>query len=135
MAVHRGAVDHRIVDVEAASKNETLVINASPGFVDYVTKFIIGMMVDLGRNVNSYVVKFHTENPPIPHLGRQLAGSTLEIIEYRSIGKRLPEVAAFLGMKVLVHDPYITITEKHIHQVSFQDVLAGAYFNVLSRCR
>ena len=100
VAVHRGTVDHRIVGVEAISKKEILVINASPGFVDSVTDFIIEMMT-----------------------------------HYRSIGRRLPEVAAFLGMKVLVHDPYITITEKHIHQVSFQDVLAGADFNLLSRCR
>ena len=100
VAVHHGTVDHRIVGVEAISKKEILVINASPGFVDSVTDFIIEMMT-----------------------------------HYRSIGRRLPEVAAFLGMKVLVHDPYITITEKHIHQVSFQDVLAGADFNLLSRCR
>ena len=128
MAVHRGAVDHRNVDVEAASKNGILVTNANPGFVDSVTELIIGMMIDLGRSVSSYVVQFHAENPPIPHLGHQLAGSTLGIIGYGSIGKRLSEVAAVLGMKILVHDPYITITDEHIHQVSFLDVLAGADF-------
>jgi D-3-phosphoglycerate dehydrogenase len=31
-------------------------------------------------------------------------------------------------MKVLVHDPYITIAGKHAHKASFQDVLAGAGF-------
>ena len=50
------------------------------------------------------------------------------IISYGSISKRLSSVAAFLGMKVLVHDPYITIAGKHAHKASFQDVLAGAGF-------
>lgn len=57
-----------------------------------------------------------------------MAGSKLGIISYGSISKRLSSVPAFLGMKVLVHDPYITIAGKHTHKVSFQDVLAGAGF-------
>ena len=57
-----------------------------------------------------------------------MAGSALGIISYGSISKRLSSVAAFLGMKVLVHDPYITIAGKHTHKVSFQDVLAEVVF-------
>ena len=57
-----------------------------------------------------------------------MAGSALGIISYCSISKRLSSVAAFLGMKVLVHDPYITIAGKHAHKASFQDVLAGVGF-------
>ena len=57
-----------------------------------------------------------------------MVGSALGIISYGSIRKRLSSVAAFLDMKVLVHDPYITIAGKHAHKASFQDVLAGAGF-------
>jgi|TARA_B110000208_G_C11586497_1_gene364595 phosphoglycerate dehydrogenase-like enzyme len=60
-AVNHGAVDHRIVNVGAASKNEILETNAISGFVGSVTQLNIGMMFDLGRSVDSYVVQFLTK--------------------------------------------------------------------------
>tara|TARA_B110000046_G_scaffold47225_1_gene52269 strand:- start:818 stop:997 length:180 start_codon:yes stop_codon:yes gene_type:complete len=56
LAVNHSAVDHRIVDVGAASKNEILETNAIPRFVGSVTELSIGMMVNLGCSVNLYVV-------------------------------------------------------------------------------
>ena len=61
MAVNHSSVDHRIVDVGAASKNEILETNAILGFVGSVTGLNIGMMVNLGRSVNLYVVQFLTK--------------------------------------------------------------------------
>ena len=61
LAVNHRAVDHRIVDVGAASKNEILETNAILGFVGSVTGLNIGMMVNLGRSVNLYVVQFLTK--------------------------------------------------------------------------
>jgi len=56
LAVNHSSVDHQIVDVGAASKNEILETNAILGFVGSVTGLNIGMMVNLGRSVNLYVV-------------------------------------------------------------------------------
>ena len=61
LAVNHSSVDHRIVDVGAASKNEILETNAILGFVGSVTGLNIGMMVNLGRSVNLYVVQFLTK--------------------------------------------------------------------------
>jgi hypothetical protein len=61
LAVNHSSVDHQIVDVGAASKNEILETNAILGFVGSVTGLNIGMMVNLGRSVNLYVVQFLTK--------------------------------------------------------------------------
>ncbi len=128
MSVHRGAVDYRNVDVEAASRNGVLVTNASPGFVDSVAEIIIGMMIDQARSLTAYTVQYHANIAPVAHMGRQLKGSTLGIIGYGSIGRRLAEIAAFMGMNVLVYDPYQTITHNHVRQTDMQHVLAESDF-------
>ncbi|NQW00636.1 MAG: hydroxyacid dehydrogenase [Rhodospirillales bacterium] len=128
IAVHRGAVDHRNIDVEAASHNGVLVTNASPGFVPSVTELIIGMMIDLARSVSFYTAAYHAMTPPPAHMGRQLAGSTLGIIGYGSIGRQLAAIACAMDMRVCVLDPYQTITDKNIEQVSWQEILATSDF-------
>ena len=46
---------------------------------------------------------------PAATMGRQLAGSTLGIIGYGSIGRHLAPLGAALGMDVLVTDPCATV--------------------------
>ncbi len=128
ISVHRGAVDRRNIDVAAASRNGILVTNASPGFVDSVVELTLGMMVDLARSVSSYTSVYQSGLEPPAHMGRQLSGSTLGIIGYGSIGKRLASVAAFMGMDVCVFDPYQSIADEHIRQVDWQTVLSTSDF-------
>jgi len=130
IAVHRGAVDRRNIDVDAASRNGVLVTNASPGFVDSVVELTLGMMVDLARSLSAYTSIYQAAAEPHAHMGRQLAGSTLGIIGYGSIGKRLAEIALFMGMQVSVYDPYQTIADDRIEQVDWQTVLAASDFLV-----
>ena len=128
IAVHRGAVDHRNVDVDAASRNGVLVTNASPGFVDSVVEIIIGMMVDLARSLSAYTSQYQAGSEPMARMGTQLADSTLGIIGYGSIGKRLAAVAGFLGMKILVFDPHVSIDDNSIVQTKMDNVLANSDF-------
>lgn len=128
LAVHRGAVDYRNVDVEAASRNGVLVTNVNPGFIDSVAEIIIGMMIDQARSLTAYTEQYHANTAPVAHLGRQLKGSTLGIIGYGSIGRRLAEIAAFMGMTVLVYDPYQTISNSIVRQTDMQGVLANSDF-------
>jgi D-3-phosphoglycerate dehydrogenase len=63
-------------------------------------------------------------------MGRQLAGSTLGIIGYGSIGHRLAPLGAALGMEVLVADPYAAVVEAGFEQVLLEALLARADFVV-----
>ena len=93
-SVHRGAVDFRTVDVAAASEAGVLVTNASPGFIDAVVELSLGLMIDLARNVSSYVSDYRRGTPPPARMGVQLSGSTIGIIGFGSIGTRLADTRA-----------------------------------------
>jgi len=130
VAFVRCAVDIRTVDVEAASEHGILVTNASPGFVDAVVELILGFMVDLGRHVSHYSHAYREGRIPEARMGRQLSGAVIGIIGYGAIGTRMAEVGKALGMTVLVHDPFKSITDDGIEQVDMNRLLAASDFVV-----
>jgi D-3-phosphoglycerate dehydrogenase / 2-oxoglutarate reductase len=56
-------------------------------------------------------------------MGRQLAGSSLGIIGYGSIGQYLAPIGIALGMEVLVADPFVTVNDARIKHLSLEDLL------------
>jgi D-3-phosphoglycerate dehydrogenase len=120
----RVAVDIRTIDVPAASAAGVLVTHAKPGFVLAVAELALGFLVDLGRGISRSTADYHAGRSPEIHMGRQLAGSTIGIIGYGSIGRRLADLALALGMRVLVADPFATVTQVGIGQVSLEELLA-----------
>jgi D-3-phosphoglycerate dehydrogenase len=126
----RCAVDIRNVDVPAASAAGTLVTHASPGFGDAVTELVLGFMIDLGRRVSESVIAYRDGREADAGMGRQLAESTLGVIGYGVIGRRLAKVATFLGMQVLVSDPYKTVDDPGVRQVELAELLASSDFVV-----
>ena len=129
-AICRVAVDIRNIDVAAASRNGVLVTQATPGFINSVAEMGIGMMIDLGRHVSYAVQQYRAGTVPTAKLGRQLFGSTLGIIGYGAIGRRLAEVAQVLGMTVLIADPYINGVAEGQRLVPLLDLLTAADFVV-----
>ena len=119
----RCAVDIRNIDVEAASAAGVLVTRAGPGFVASVAELALGFMVDLSRGVSRASADYHSGRMPEVIMGRQLAGSTLGIIGYGSIGRYLAEIAGALGMKVLVADPFATVTDAAIEHLPLEQLL------------
>ncbi len=107
VAFVRCAVDIRNIDVGAASKAGVLVTRASPGFIDAVAELAVGMMVDLARGISDATEAYRSGGTPAAVMGRQLFGSTLGIIGYGSIGRRLAALGQALGMQVLVSDPHV----------------------------
>jgi len=105
----RVAVDISTIDVAAASAAGVLVTRAGPGFVPSVVELVLGLMVDLARGVSAAAARYRAGATPAATMGRQLAGSTLGIIGYGSIGRRLAPLGAALGMAVLVTDPYAAV--------------------------
>ncbi|MBR0751472.1 hydroxyacid dehydrogenase [Bradyrhizobium jicamae] len=126
----RCAVDIRNIDVAAASSVGVLVTQASPGFVQSVAELAIGFMVDLSRGVSRATADYHAGRMPEVVMGRQLAGSTIGIIGYGSIGRYLAGIAKALGMQVLVADPFVKIDDAAIQHLPLDDLLARADYVV-----
>lgn len=130
VAFLRVAVDIRNIDVAAASEQGILVTRATPGFIASVAEMAIGFMVDLARNVSNSVISYRAGRVPEARAGRQLKGATVGIIGYGVIGQYLAPLAVALGMTVLVSDPYKTVAEPGVRQVSLDTLLGESDFVV-----
>jgi D-3-phosphoglycerate dehydrogenase / 2-oxoglutarate reductase len=119
----RCAVDIRNIDVEAASAAGVLVTRAGPGFVPSVAELALGFLVDLSRGISRATADYHSGRKPEIVMGRQLAGNSLGIIGYGSIGRYLAPIAKSLGMAVLVADPFATVNDASINHVSLEHLL------------
>src|SRR6185295_13721593 len=98
VAFLRCAIDIRNVDVAAASKAGVLVTQASAGFVTSVAEMVLGMMIDLSRDISASAKTYHKGHVPKARMGRELRGATLGVIGYGAIGKELVRIAKALRM-------------------------------------
>ena len=130
VAFSRCAIDIRNVDVPAASAEGILVTQASAGFIASVSEWTIGALVDLGRNLTASTLAYRAGQVPKAPMGRQLEGSTLGILGYGQIGRRLADLALALGLRVLVYDPHATVENRALEQRDLPQVLAESDFVV-----
>ena len=128
VSVSRVAIDIRNIDVEAASAHGVLVTKASRSWVSAVSELAIGLMIDVGRGVSRVDAASKAGKVPSIGMGRQLAGSTVGIIGYGFLGRRVAELALAFGMQVLVSDPYVKVDRGDIEQVAIEDLLRRADF-------
>jgi D-3-phosphoglycerate dehydrogenase len=128
VAFCRCAMDIRNVDVAAASANGVLVTHASAGFIAATAEWVLGAMIDLGREISLSTVDYKNGKVREARMGRQLRGTTLGVIGYGQIGRYLCEIALTLGMRVLVSDPYAKIANAGLTQVALPQLLAEADF-------
>jgi D-3-phosphoglycerate dehydrogenase len=82
--------------------------------------------VDLSRGITRSTMDYRAGRVPKAQIGRELRGSTLGVIGYGAIGREVVRIGKALGMRVLVHDPYV----KGIEQSAFEDVLKESDFVV-----
>ncbi|WP_252511250.1 NAD(P)-dependent oxidoreductase [Phreatobacter aquaticus] len=130
VAFLRCAVDIRNVDVERASRHGILCTRATPGFIDSVAELGFGMMIDLARNMSKSAEAYWNRREVSVLMGRQLKGSTLGILGYGAIGRRMAEIGLALGMDVLASDPHKTISDPGVAQVAMAELLERSDFVV-----
>lgn len=126
----RCAVDIRNIDIDTASANGILVTRATPGFIPSVAELGIGLMIDLARGITDAATGFHGGKEPLARRGLQLKGATVGIIGYGVIAEYLAKLCNAFGMTVLASDPYKTIADAGVKQVSFEDLLSSSDFVV-----
>jgi D-3-phosphoglycerate dehydrogenase / 2-oxoglutarate reductase len=130
VAFCRVAVDIRNIDVDAASRHGVLVTRATPGFDTSVAEWVIGVMIDLSRGISTAAAAYWQHREPRITMGRELRASTLGVIGYGFIGRRLVVLARALGMSVMVCDPHATSVEAGVERVALSDILARADYVV-----
>jgi D-3-phosphoglycerate dehydrogenase len=81
------------------------VTQASAGFTNAVAEWVLAALLDLARGISDSVLAYRATGAARPTMGRELRGSTLGVIGYGRIGRRVAEVGHALGMRVLVADP------------------------------
>ena len=126
----RCAVDIRNVNVGAASENGILVTRASPGFAASVSELVIGMMIDMARDITGNVIAYRQGADLDPDQGVQLSGSRIGILGYGTIGRHLADIALAMGMKVSVCDPFVSVEDRRITQCSHDDLFRSSDFVV-----
>ena len=130
VAFCRCAVDIRNVDVAAASAQGILVTQASAGFMASVSEWTLGVMLDASRHISAAVAQYQAGAVPAAVMGRELRGATLGIIGFGQIGRTLADLALAFGMRVLVSDPHVSVSNAALQQVDMPHLLAEADFVV-----
>ncbi len=130
VAFCRCAVDIRNVDVGAASAHGILVTQASAGFMASVSEWILGVMIDLARGISDAVGAYRAGQAPVVRMGRELRGATLGLIGHGAIGRHLADLALALGMRLIVHDPFVAVGRAGVRQVELAELLAESDFVV-----
>ncbi len=128
VAFCRCAMDIRNVNLGAATANGVLVTHASAGFIAATAEWVLGAMIDLGREISLSTVDYKNGKVREAKMGRQLQGAALGVIGYGQIGRYLCEMALALGMRVMVSDPYSKIANAALTQVALLQLLAEADF-------
>jgi len=124
----RCAMDIRNIDVAAASAAGVLVTRASAGFGNAVAEWVLGVMIDGARGISRSVHAYRSSSAPDISMGRELRGSTLGIIGYGHIGRRLGELALALGMQVATADPLAQPDDARIKLLPLDALLAQSDF-------
>jgi len=123
IAFLRTAVDISTVDVEAASEHGVLVARADTSYVASTAELALGLMIASVRNIGASVCDYAAGREPPQRVGRQLAGATAGIIGYGAIGSYLAPILDALGMSVLVHDPFVAVSDERFEDVGLAELL------------
>lgn len=109
IASTRGGVEN--VDVEAASDHGVAVISNPAHNANAVAELTVGLMIAETRNI----VRSHTalragnwrEEYPLSGSIPEMRGSTVGLVGFGSIGRRVAELLRAFGARMLVSDPFV----------------------------
>jgi D-3-phosphoglycerate dehydrogenase len=123
------------IDVAAATARGIAVMNAPFGNAVTTAEHTVAMMFALARRIPAADRSTRSgEWDRVRFMGVELAGKTLGVIGCGNIGSIVAERALGLKMKVLVHDPYLSVErtgELGIEKVDLDDLLARSDFITL----
>lgn len=127
----RGAVDVRTVDRAAAARHAVTVVQGRPVWIDAVCELTLGLTIGLLRGVPDAVQTYRSGRPAEGRMGRQLAGTTLGVVGYGNLGRRMVELGRALRMQVRVSDPNGVDVPPGVPNESLHELLSASDVVVL----
>lgn len=107
--VARAGVGVDNIDINEATKNGIIVVNAPDGNTISTTEHTFAMMASLLRNIPQACQSVkNLEWKRNQFVGTELYSKTLGIIGFGRIGTELAKRARAFGMNILVYDPFLT---------------------------
>ncbi len=130
--VGRAGVGVDNIDLEAATRQGVLVVNAPDGNTIAATEHTIAMMLALARNIPQAVARLKQGVwDKKAFLGVELREKTLGIIGLGRIGSSVARRAQAMEMDIVAYDPYITeekAVSLGVKLVSLEELLKEADF-------
>ena len=120
------------IDLDAATRNGIVVVNAPAGNSISTAEHTIALMLSLARHIPQACTRLRSgEWKREGFMGTEVRNKTLGIIGLGRVGSEVARMAKGLEMKLLVYDPFIS-TEKSGHLgvelVSLEDLLRRSDF-------
>jgi D-3-phosphoglycerate dehydrogenase / 2-oxoglutarate reductase len=107
--IARAGVGVDNIDLEAATKNGVVVVNAPDGNTISTCEHTFAMIASLARNIPQATKSIKDGNwNRKAFLGVELNGKTLGIVGFGRIGSELAKRARSFNMSLLVFDPFLT---------------------------
>jgi D-3-phosphoglycerate dehydrogenase len=107
--IGRAGVGVDNVDIEAATKQGAIVMNAPGGNTTSTCEHAFALMLSAARNIPLAHISMKNKTwERSKFKGVELNSKTLGIVGLGRIGKEMAKRAIAFGMKVLVYDPFIT---------------------------
>jgi D-3-phosphoglycerate dehydrogenase len=133
--IGRAGVGTDNIDVDAATKNGIVVVNAPTGNIIAAAEHTIALMLALARNVpqaNSHLKsgKWRREE----FVGTEIRNKTLGIIGLGNVGSEVAKRVQSFEMRVIAHDPFVSKDYAHnlkVDLVSLDQLLREADFITL----
>ncbi len=111
------------IDIFAATAKRIAVVNAPHGNAKVTAEHTIGMIFALLRHIPQAAADLKNGIwGKQKYVGTQLFGKTLGIVGFGNVGKEVFRIAAGIGMKVIVCEPYIKLPKK-VKKVTFEELL------------
>ena len=133
--IGRAGVGLDNIDVDAATRNGIVVVNAPTGNIIAAAEHTIALMLALARNVpqaNSYLKsgKWRREE----FVGTEIRNKTLGIIGLGNVGSEVAKRVQAFEMRVIAHDPFVSqnyAQNLKVELVSMNQLLKEADFITL----
>jgi D-3-phosphoglycerate dehydrogenase / 2-oxoglutarate reductase len=129
-AIGRAGIGVDNIDLPAAGRRGIVVMNTPGGNNVATGEHTIAMMMALSRRIPQAACALKDGRwEKSKNMGVEVFRKTLGVLGYGNVGRIVVRGATGLGMKVLVHDPFVVpdkIIEAGATPASFEDVLAKA---------
>lgn len=130
--IARAGVGVDNIDVDAATRRGVLVVNSPAGNTLAAAEHTIGLLMASARNIPQAHCAMRTGKWDRKlYTGRQVLGKVVGVVGFGRIGREVAQRARALGMKVLVHDPYVgddRIEEEGAASATLDDLLTQSDF-------